>query len=118
MRQTTRWIFFWVACDSDARNTRHTHGGETYAYIIEGGYSLTAFTDFDDKEGSTTVYNKGDFVYQPFGEIHIEILGDEDSLLYVSNRNSKDGVIFEAFGEEGNVMMTQSISDMAEILNT
>ena len=111
-------FLLWLASDSGSGNSKHTHGGETYVYILEGGYSLTAFTDFDDKEGSTTVYNKGDFVYQPFGQIHVEILGVEDTLLYVSNRNSKDGVIFEALDEEGNVAMTQNISDMAEILKT
>ena len=111
-------FLLWLASDSGSGNSKHTHGGETYAYIIEGGYSLTSFTDFEDEDGTTIRYNKGDFVYQPFGQIHIEILGAEDTLLYVSNRGSKNGVIFEGFDEDGNVTMTQKIADMAEMLKT
>ena len=111
-------FLLWLASDSGSGNSKHTHGGETYVYIIEGGYSLTAFTNFDDQDGTTIRYNKGDFVYQPKGQIHTEILGAEDTLLYVSNRGSNKGVIFERFDEEGNVAMTQKIADMSEMLKT
>ena len=104
----------WLASDSTFGRGRHTHGGETYAYILEGGYALTVFADHNDKEGSTTQISKGDFLYQPPGQIHEEFIGDEDTLIYVSNRNSNTK--YEAFDENGNIVMTQSLADMKEML--
>ena len=107
-------MLLWVAPDSAFGTNRHTHGGETYVYILEGSYALTAFSDHNDKDGTTTWYNKGDFLYQPFGQIHIETLGPEGTLLYASTRGNS--TIFEGFDEEGNVVMTQSLSDIKQML--
>ena len=104
----------WLASDTNFGTGRHTHGGETYVYIVEGGYALTVYSDHNDREGTTTHYSKGDFLYQPAGQLHEEFLGDEDTLLYVSSRNSD--TTFEAFDEEGNVVMTQSLADMKQML--
>lgn len=78
------------------------------------GNALTTFADHNDKGGTTTWYYKGDFLYQPFGQIHIETLGAEGTLLYASIRGS--GTIFEGFDEKGNVVMTQSLSDVKQML--
>lgn len=107
-------MLLWVAPGSTFGSGRHTHGGETYAYILEGGYALTAFADHSDNDGTTTWYNKGDFLYQPFGQIHIETLGPEGTLLYASIRGSS--TIYEGFDEDGNVVMTQSLSDVKQML--
>ena len=109
-------MLLWIAPGSTFGTGRHTHGGETYVYILEGGYALTAFTDHNDKDGTTTWYNKGDFLYQPFGQIHIETVGPEGTLLHASTRGSS--TIFEGFDEEGNVVMTQSLSDIKQMLKT
>lgn len=106
----------WLASDSSFGSGRHSHGGETYGYILEGGYALTVFADHKDKEGTTSHYSKGDFIYQPAGQIHEEFLGDEDTLIYISNRNSKTK--YEAFNETGSVVMTQSLDDMKQMLQT
>ncbi len=104
----------WLASDTSFGSGRHSHGGESYVFILEGSYSLTVFADHDDKEGTTTHYGKGDFLYQSPGQIHEEILDDKDTLLYISNRNSD--VVYEAFDEAGNVVMSQTLSDMKQML--
>jgi len=104
----------WLASDTGFGTGRHTHGGESYVYIVEGGYALTVYADHNDKEGTTTHYSKGDFLYQPAGQLHEEFLGDEDTLLYISTRHSD--TTFEAFDDAGNVVMTESLVDVKEML--
>ena len=110
-------LLLWLSTESTFGSGKHTHGGETYVYVIEGGYNLTAYTDFDDQEGKTTWYGKGDFVYQPFGQIHTESLGSEHTLLYVSNRCIHEETIFEGFDEKGSVAVTEKISDIRNMLH-
>ena len=109
-------FLLWFARDADLDQRRHTHGGATYTYIIEGGYSLTSFRDLDDEHGTTVWYEKGDFVYQPVGQIHVENLGAEDTVLYVSNRNSPNGTIFEELEANGEMTSLQTITDLGELL--
>ena len=106
----------WLAADSTFGAGRHSHGGETYVYVLDGGYDLRSFTDHKDKIGTTTRYNKGDFVYQPLGQIHEEFLLGEDTLLYISNRNNN--TIYEAFDEDGNVVATQLLAELQDMIKT
>jgi len=109
-------MLLWLASDTTFGTGRHTHGGESYVFILEGGYSLTAYADHSDKVGTTIRYRKGDFVYQPHGQIHEEFLAGEDTLLYVSNRGSS--TTYEAFDEDGNIVMTETLAELRQNLKT
>lgn len=107
----------WLSSDTTFGLGKHTHGGATYVYIIEGGYDLIAYDSLDDDVGVTTSYGPGDFLFQPRGQIHTEILGDKDVLLYASNRGGKDGTVFELYDESGSVVFNQKIGELAAMID-
>ena len=90
--------------------TKHRHVCETYSYCLEGSY----------KNHTTGVeYGPGDFMYQPYNDIHAEEVGPDGALIYVSLRKmNPEGNVFEYYGKNNAIVDTMTFDDFLKLLPT
>ena len=90
--------------------TKHKHICETYSYCLEGSYkNLTTGVE----------YRRGDFMYQPYNDVHAEEVGPDGTLIYVSLRAiNRDGNVFEFYGENDEIVGSMTFDDFVRLLPT
>lgn len=60
---------------------------------------------------------QGDFLYQPYGDVHIEDGGTDGALIYVSLRGKSD-TLLEFYDDDDQVCRKFTIADFVQLLPT
>lgn len=104
--EARHFVEFLMKVDKDWMPGLHRHVCETSLLVIEGKIS---------NRGTGNEYGPGDFFHQESGNTHIEQMGENGLVAYVSMRATSDTLV-EFLDDNGKIRGTMGVTHFSQLL--